>query len=218
MGYLICSKCKRYYKLEPDESRTDFMDKCSCEGKFRYVENLDIVDLSWKPVNVKKKPPKTEILKNRIQSLFSVHLDLKTRLVTFWNNLKNSIQNRQRWDHNYNPNYGPQTGNINSILNELNFNNIRWMLVIPISVAIIAIYTLTQGIFTLLILALLVAIGYLSNNKIIGTKNALITGAISFFFGSLFTSSFLLLIPLTIVGAINGAVCGWIGGYLKTRL
>jgi ABC-type uncharacterized transport system permease subunit len=52
---------------------------------------------------------------------------------------------------------------------------------------------------------------------IIGIKNAVVTGAISFFLGSLFTGSFLYLIPYIILGVINGAVCGWIGGYIKTK-
>ena len=216
MSYLICSKCKSYYKLESCESNKDFMDKCSCGAKLRYVGNLDIVDPNWRPVIIKKKPTKKEILKNKIHSLSSIPLNLKNSLIQFKNNLQYRLQNRQNWNHN--PNYASQTGNINSIINELNFNNIRWTVVIPAALAITAIDAFTQGIFTLLILVILVAVGYLFNDRIIGIKNALITGAISFFFGSLLTGSFLLLIPLTIVGAINGAVCGWIGGYLKTRL
>jgi hypothetical protein len=82
--------------------------------------------------------------------------------------------------------------------------------------AITLILTINQGILTLLIFILLVAVGYLFNNPLIGTKNAVVTGAISFFLGSLITGSFLYLIPFTILGAINGAVCGWIGGYIKT--
>jgi len=178
--------------------------------------NLDIVDPNWRPVIIKKKPTKKEILKNKVQSLFSIPINIKNSLIRFKNNLQYCLQNRQNWNHN--PNYASQTGNINSIINELNFNNIRWTVVIPAALAITAIDAFTQGIFTLLILVILVAVGYLFNDRIIGIKNALITGAISFFFGSLLTGSFLLLIPLTIVGAINGAVCGWIGGYLKTRL
>ena len=106
---------------------------------------------------------------------------------------------------------------LNSIINELNFNNIHWILVIPVALVITLILTFTHGIFTLLNFLLLAAVGYLFNDQIIGTKNAIITGAISFFLGSLLTGSFLYLIPFTILGAINGAVCGWIGGYIKTR-
>jgi ABC-type uncharacterized transport system permease subunit len=62
-----------------------------------------------------------------------------------------------------------------------------------------------------------VIIGYLSENMVIGTKNAVITGAVSFFLGSLFTGSFLYIIPYLILGIINGGVCGLIGGYIKTR-
>lgn len=103
-------------------------------------------------------------------------------------------------------------------MRELNFRNIRWVLVIPVAAAITVILAFTQGIFYLLTFILLVGVGYLFDDMVIGTKNAVITGAISFFLGSLFTGSFLLLILYTILGVINGAVCGWIGGYIKTRI
>lgn len=221
MGYLICGKCKSYYKLQSDESTKDFVDHCDCGGKLRYVENLDIVDPNWKQVSIRKKSTKREILRNKIQSLRSAPIDLKNRLVQFWNNRRYRIQNAQNWNNNYNPHYNRQTGLvslINSIKNELNFNNIRWTLVIPVAVAITIIFTTTQGIFTLLIFILLAAVGYLFRDQMIGTKNAVVTGAISYFLGSLFTGSFLYLIPLTILGAINGAVCGWIGAYIKTKI
>jgi len=108
-------------------------------------------------------------------------------------------------------------GFIYSIMNELNMNNLQWTLIILFTLLITIILTIDQGILTLLIFILLAALGYLIKDPVIGAKNALITGAISFFLGSLLTGSFLFLILLTIVGAINGAVCGFIGGYLKTR-
>jgi dipeptide/tripeptide permease len=110
-----------------------------------------------------------------------------------------------------------ETGFINSIKNEISFDNIRWTLVIPVAMAITIILTITQGILTLLIFILLTAVGYLFKDRIIGTKNAIVTGAISFLLGSIFTGSFLYLIPLTLLGAINGAVCGWIGGYIQQK-
>lgn len=216
MSYLICTKCKTYYQLEPGESRTDYNDKCSCGAKLRYVENLDIVDPGWRPVQFEKKPSKKEILKEKIQVITSIPKDIKNRLFQLKNNLHYRLQSRRNWNHN--PNYGPQNMGIASLLNELNLKNIRWEVVLPAALAISAIYAFTTGIFTLLILLILVGVGYLFNNQVIGVKNGLITGAISFFLGSLLTGSFLFLIPLTIVGAINGAVCAWIGGYLKTRI
>lgn len=110
------------------------------------------------------------------------------------------------------------TGLINSLINELNFYNIRWILVIPVAMAITIILTITQGISTLIIFILLAAVGYLCDDVIMGIKNAVVTGAISFFLGSLLTGSYLYLIPLTLLGVINGAVFGWIGGYIKTKL
>lgn len=47
MGYLVCEKCKSYYKLQEGESPTDFLDKCNCGGKLRYAENIDIVSSEW---------------------------------------------------------------------------------------------------------------------------------------------------------------------------
>ena len=165
MGYLICGKCKNYYKLQSDESAKDFVDHCDCGGKLRYVENLDIVDPNWKQAPITKKSTKREILRNKIQSLHSIpNLNLKTRLVQFWNNHRYKIHNAQNWNNNYNTHYNRETGLIgliNSIKNELNFNNIRWPLVIPVTMAITVIFTITQGILTLLIFLLLAAVGYL---------------------------------------------------------
>ena len=215
MGYLVCSKCKSYYKLQSGESAKDFVDDCDCGGKLRYVENLDIVDPNWKQVSIRKKSTKREILRNKMQSLsFN---KIKNRLVQiFYNKFGKRIYKTQNYNRIHRNPYGTEIGIINSIINELNFHNIRWILVIPIAMAITIILTFTHGILILIIFILLAAVGYLFEDRIIGTKNSIITGAISFFLGSLFTSSFLYLIPLTLLGAINGAVCGWIGGYIKT--
>ena len=220
MGYLICGKCKSYYKLQSDESAKNFVNDCDCGGKLRYVENLDFVDPNWKQVSIRKKSTRREILRNKIQSVRSIRsIDIKNRLVQFFQNkFEKRIYNAQNWNRIHKTPYGMETGFINSIKNELNFYNIQWTLVIPIAMAITIILTITQGILTLLIFVLLAAVGYLFRDQMIGTKNAIVTGAISFFLGSLFTGSFLYLIPLTILGAINGAICGWIGGYIKTRI
>ena len=230
MGYLICGKCKGYYKLQSGESRKDFVGDCDCGGKLRYVENLDIVDPSWKQVSIRRKSTKREILNDKFHSVFSVRrMDIKNRLVQFFYNyfgkwiykIQNWNRTHKTWNRTHNTHktpYGMETGLINSIISELNFHNIRWILVIPVAIAITTILAFLNGFFTLLTFILLVAVGYLFDDKIIGTKNAVVTGAISFFLGSFFTGSFLYLIPFTILGVINGAVCGWIGGYIKTRI
>ena len=41
MGYLLCKKCGKYYKLQPGESLGDFVDKCECGGELEYLENID---------------------------------------------------------------------------------------------------------------------------------------------------------------------------------
>lgn len=211
MGYLICSKCKRYHELQSGESPKNLRDHCPCGGKLRYVENLDIVDPSWKQIIIPQKKSKGEILREKIEP-FSLE-NLKSRMNDFWNKYRYRFQNAQDWDnHTY---YDTGINPLNAIKNELNLGNIRWTLVIPIIVAITLILTFAPGIFTLLTFVLLIALGYTFNNQIIGTKNAIIAGAISFFLGSLFSGSFLLLIPFTLLGVINGAVCGWIGGYLR---
>ena len=220
MGYLICSKCKSYYKLQSGESAKNFVGNCGCGGEFRYVKNLDFVDPNWKQVSIEKKSTRREILRNKIQGLLSPRrMNIRYRLVQFFQNkFGKRIYNAQDWNRHHKSPYGMQTGFINFMLNELNFYNIQWTLVIPVAIVIAIIFTVTHGIFTLLIFILLAAVGYLFKDQMIGTKNAIITGAISFFLGSLFTGSFLYLIPLTLLGAINGAVCGWIGGYIKTRI
>ncbi|MGZ7108963.1 MAG: MFS transporter, partial [Methanobacterium sp.] len=206
MGYLICGKCKSYYKLQSGESAKDFVRKCDCGGKLRYVDNLDIVDPRWKQVSLRKKPAKKEILKNRIQS---IQMNIKNRLHQFYyNNIGRHIYNARNQHRIHRSPPGMQAGFINSILNELNLYNIQWIIVVPATIAITLILTFTQGISILLTFIILVIVGYLSENMIIGTKNAVITGAVSFFLGSLFAGSFLYIILYFILGIINGAVCG----------
>jgi len=222
VGYLICGKCKSYYKLQSGESPKDFVSECDCGGKLRYVENLDIVDPTWKQTSIERKSTNSEIFKERIHSLYSLPGKFKNRLVQFYYNSFGKwiydLKNRGRVHRTSHKNpYGMEHGFMNSIMNELNFQNIRWILVIPVAAVITLILAFTQGIFTLLTFFLLLAVGYLSDDVIIGIKNAVVTGAISFFLGSLFTGSFLYLIPYIILGVINGAVCGWIGGYIKTK-
>lgn len=218
MGYLICTKCKIYYKLESGESKKDFSSECNCGSKLRYVENLDIVNPSWRQAPLQRKPSRKEILKKKIQKLHNaLNVNIKTPIIQFYNKSRYRFQNTGNWKNNYNTHQGMQAGFISSIMNELNLNNLQWALIIPFTLLITIILTIDQGILTLLIFILLAALGYLIKDPVIGAKNALITGVISFFLGSLLTGSFLFLIPLTIVGAINGAVCGFIGGYLKTR-
>ncbi len=219
MGYLICGKCKSYYKLQSGESAKDFVDKCDCDGKLRYVENLDIVDPNWKQVSFKIRPTKREILRNKLRSIFSFRkINIKNRLNQFYYNYIGKYFYNVRNQHRIHRNPpGMHAGFINSVINELNFYNIQWILVLPVTIAITLILTFTHGISTLLIFILLVVVGYLSENIIIGTKNAIITGAISFFLGSLLTGSFLFIILYTILGIINGAVCGLIGGYIKLK-
>ena len=43
MGYLVCQKCRGYYKLKSGEYSTDFTDKCACGGKLRYAHSIDVV-------------------------------------------------------------------------------------------------------------------------------------------------------------------------------
>ncbi len=216
MGFLICGKCKSYYKLEKGEKAKDFGDKCPCGGSLRYVENLDIVDPRWKSIFLAKKPTRREILKKKINYLLSIPAHLKSRFFRLGSQLKNRFQRPSYGNTYYNSPYGRDL-NLESIKNELNLDNIQWPVVLPVTVVITMVYAFTSGIFTLLIFVLLTLVGYLFKDRVRGIKNALITGGFSFFLGSLLTGSYLFLIPLTLVGAINGAVCGWIGGYLRMR-
>ena len=76
MGYLICGKCKSYYKLQSGDSAKDFVDSCDCGGKLRYVENLDIVDPSWKQVTIQKKSTKSEIYETRCNPFFRYEISI----------------------------------------------------------------------------------------------------------------------------------------------
>ncbi len=217
MGYLICNKCKSYYKLQSDESARDFVDKCDCGGKIRYIKNLDIIDPQWKPFTIKRKPTKKEILQDKIQSIFSFRkINLKNRLQQFYyNNIGKHIDNNRRQYTINRDSYGMQPDFMNSIRNELNFHNIQWILIIPATIVITLILAFGHGILTLLTYILLIAVGYLSKSIVNGAKNSLITGVISFFLGTLLTGAYLYLILYILLGIVNGLVCGFIGAYLK---
>lgn len=220
MGYLICSKCKGYYKLREDERVKDFTSQCDCGGKLRYVENLDIIDPQWKSVEIAKKKTKKEILNNKLRSTFTLpKLNIRNRLNNFYNNtFKNRFYNNGNQRRmNRNP-YSMDANFMNSLMSELNLHNLHWMIIIPMTIAVTLILTFLSGIYTLLTFLILLGVGYLIEDRIIGIKNALVTGAISYFLGSLLTGSYLYIIPYIILGMINGAVCGWIGGYIRTRL
>ena len=158
-----------------------------------------------------------ERFNDKIQYLSSFRkIDLKNRLQQlYYNNIGKHINiNRNQYTIHNNPS-GMQSGFMNSIRNELNFHNIQWILVIPAIIIITLILGFAHGILTLLTFILLIMVGYLSKNTVIGIKNALITGAIAYFLGALLTGSYLYLILYIILGMINGVVSGFIGSYLK---
>jgi hypothetical protein len=219
VGYLICTKCKSYYKLQSGESAKDFVQKCNCGGELRYVKNLDIVDPSWKCISIRKKPTIRETLTNKSKSLFSFpKMNLKNRLNQFYYNYIGRHVNKARNQNRIHRNSpGMQAGFLNSIINEFNLHNVQWILVVPVTIAITLILTFMHGIGTLVTFVLFLVLGYFSENMILGTKNAAIAGAISFFLGSLFGGSFLLIIVYTLLGIVNGAICGIIGGYIKSK-
>ena len=122
MGYLICSKCKGYYQITDGQSPGNYTDQCSCGGKIRYVDNLDIVDPRWKPITIERKNTRREILNKKLSKTFTLpNWDLKNRLKQYNQNLKYRFDRaRNQRIINKNP-QGMDWGNVNSWLNELNF-------------------------------------------------------------------------------------------------
>jgi len=43
-GYLVCEECSGYYELQPGELPKDFINKCECGGKLKYLETLESSD------------------------------------------------------------------------------------------------------------------------------------------------------------------------------
>lgn len=51
MGYLVCDKCRAYYKLQKGESPDNFSDECPCGGHFIYRESIISEENIWsKPI------------------------------------------------------------------------------------------------------------------------------------------------------------------------
>lgn len=63
-GYLLCDKCRGYYKLKSDESPKDFTDKCSCGGKIRFSKSIDVVGATNKERTFEKRQSKIQRLKS----------------------------------------------------------------------------------------------------------------------------------------------------------
>ncbi len=61
MAYLVCDKCKGYYKLQIGESILDF-EECECGGDLRQVDTLDI------PFNKQRVKTIIETFKNNYES------------------------------------------------------------------------------------------------------------------------------------------------------
>lgn len=64
-GYLLCDKCRGYYKLKSDESPRDFTNKCSCGGKIRFSKNIDVIGTN-KERTFEKKQSKIQRLKSSL--------------------------------------------------------------------------------------------------------------------------------------------------------
>lgn len=221
MGYLICGKCKSYYKLQPGESADDFIDQCNCGGKLRYAENIDIVHPDWKeaPINdicpnCGDKNPKGTIFCNNCGKQIQ---DINNKKEYQKNKQQNQTYQHKTNQKSHKTNKEIDTDLINGFKKELNFKNIRWSLVLPVAMALTILEAIPiDALFPLIFIGLAV-VGYLFKDKYIGTKNAIVTGAISFFLGSLITGAFLFTIPMVFLGIIIGAICGWIGAYIKTK-
>lgn len=111
MGYLICKKCKKYYKLQEGEVPTNFENKCNCGNTLRYVENLDIVSSDWKeaPITITcpkcgfKNPQNLNYCESCSSSLYKKDTykrktnknethNFISNILTFWNKLDKNHQ------------------------------------------------------------------------------------------------------------------------------
>lgn len=72
MAYIICEKCRKYYKVEEGESLEDF-ELCRCGGNLKFVQNLDnyILDDS-KPINSKQKSSENGLNRNYKIFIYSI--------------------------------------------------------------------------------------------------------------------------------------------------
>ena len=47
MSYLICKKCKSYYKLRHGEKPEDYSNECECGGKLKFTKNFKTDGNDW---------------------------------------------------------------------------------------------------------------------------------------------------------------------------
>jgi len=83
MGYLICQKCKGYYKLQPGEKPEDFTDTCACGGNLRYAINMDVINTETPPINNPRNEKKEyQKSKNENKSNKTENKDNKSKLIS----------------------------------------------------------------------------------------------------------------------------------------
>jgi len=56
-GYLVCEECSGYYELQPGELPKDFINKCECGGKLKYLETLESSDKNLEKITATKSCP-----------------------------------------------------------------------------------------------------------------------------------------------------------------
>jgi hypothetical protein len=47
MSYLICERCKSYYKLKLGEKPEDYSNECECGGKLKFTKNFKVDEKDW---------------------------------------------------------------------------------------------------------------------------------------------------------------------------
>ena len=53
MSYLVCKKCKSYYKLKHGEKPEDYSSECECGGKLKFTKNFNINKKDMKKIRIK---------------------------------------------------------------------------------------------------------------------------------------------------------------------
>ena len=68
MGYLVCEKCKGYYKLKKGESAEDF-SKCDCDGNLKFYN--DVVDFIEEKLTLKQRISEYELKFDDLEDFYS---------------------------------------------------------------------------------------------------------------------------------------------------
>ncbi len=96
MGYLVCEKCKGYYKLKKGESAEDF-SKCDCDGNLKFYN--DVVDFIEEKLTLEQRISEYELKFDDLEDFYS-NLNTENKVLDDDYSLLNNVMKEKLYEEN----------------------------------------------------------------------------------------------------------------------